>query len=112
MGKYVVAGTSNSSQSGNRREALAGISEYWLVFLDETGEEEQQISIGGDLEDELTTLLVSKDGSLVLGGNSNSDVSLKKKAEQKKGTDFWLLKMKTDGEILWQETYPHEQLHL
>ncbi|MFY8188389.1 MAG: T9SS type A sorting domain-containing protein [Flavobacterium sp.] len=105
LGKYVVAGTSNSSQSGNRREALAGISDFWLVFLDENGAEEQQISIGGDLEDELTTLLVSKDGSLVLGGNSNSDVSLKKRAEQKKGTDFWLVKMKTDGEILWQETY-------
>lgn len=103
--KYIVAGTSNSSVSGTRSTALAGTSDFWFVCLDANGNETNQFSVGGDRNDELMCMLLSKDNNLLVGGYSNSEVAHQKAAELKKGTDFWVLKIKPNSEIMWQETY-------
>lgn len=104
-GGYILGGSSNSPESGNKTEKCYGGSDYWIVKLDKNGEMEWQKAYGGDGEDQLYALFQSKDGNYIMGGNSSSGVTGNKNASNKKGTDFWVVKIDTNGEIIWQQTY-------
>lgn len=104
-GGYLLGGYSNSPESGNKTEKCYGNGDYFVVKLDKTGKVEWQKVYGGDGDDQLYVVYESRDGNYLLAGNSNSGTSGNKSASAKNGTDFWLLKIRPDGEILWQETY-------
>ncbi len=63
-----------------------------------------QRTLGGDKDDQLTSLIQTREGMFVLGGSSNSGAT-NSKSKGNKGTDFWVLKLDDKGEIIWQETY-------
>jgi Secretion system C-terminal sorting domain len=75
------------------------------VKLDRAGEIEWQKVYGGEGDDQLYAIRQAYDGNYVLGGNSSSGTTGNKNASNQSGTDFWVVKIDTDGEILWQETY-------
>jgi len=104
-GGYLLGGYSNSPESGNKTEKCYGNGDYLVVKLDKDGAVEWQKVYGGDGDDQLYVLHEAYDGNYLLAGNSNSGTSGNKNASAKNGTDFWVLKIKPDGEILWQETY-------
>lgn len=104
-GGYLLGGSSNSPESGNKSEKCYGQSDYWVVKLDSKGELEWQKAYGGEGDDQLQAVLLSRDGNYLLAGSSNSATTGNKNASNGKGTDFWLLKIDTTGEILWQKTY-------
>jgi hypothetical protein len=102
---YIIGGNSNSPISGNKTEDNKGIGDYWILKIDEKGEILWQKTIGGDNDDELSTIHQTIDGNYIVGGNSNSDSSNKKSKGNESGTDFWVLKLDNKGDIIWQETY-------
>lgn len=102
---YILGGSSNSPESGNKTEKCYGGSDYWIVKLDKNGAMEWQKAYGGDGDDQLYALFQSKDGNYIMGGNSSSGVTGNKNTSNKKGTDFWVVKIDTNGEIIWQQTY-------
>ncbi|HMI07863.1 MAG TPA: hypothetical protein VK528_09985, partial [Flavobacterium sp.] len=102
---YILGGYSNSPQSGNKRDDNIGIGDYWVLKLDRKGETEWEKVIGGDKDDQLYTVHQTYDGGFILGGNSNSQATNSKSKGNGKGTDFWIVKLDTDGEMQWQETY-------
>jgi Secretion system C-terminal sorting domain len=104
-GGYVVGGYSNSPISGNKTEDNMGVGDYWVLKLDGNGEIQWQRTIGGDKDDQLYVVHQTYDGNYIVGGNSNSGESNSKKKNNIKGTDFWVLKLQSNGETLWQETY-------
>ncbi|WP_296146975.1 T9SS type A sorting domain-containing protein [uncultured Flavobacterium sp.] len=104
-GGYLLAGYSNSPESGNKTEKCYGQGDYFIVKLDKEGNTEWQKAYGGDGDDQPYALLESHDGNFVIAGNSNSGTTGNKNSSNKKGTDFWMLKIDASGEILWQETY-------
>jgi len=104
-GGYLLGGSSNSPESGNKSEKNYGQSDYWVFKLDTKGELEWQKVYGGEGDDQLQALLQSKDGNYLLAGSSSSATSGNKNASNGKGTDFWMLKIDASGEILWQKTY-------
>ncbi len=116
-GGYVLGGSSNSPSltqtlskgdgfTGNKTEECLGQSDYWIIKLDKDGNEQWQEVVGGTGDDQLYVVLTTKDGNLVLAGNSNSETGENKTRSNESGTDFWMVKLKAeDHSILWQETY-------
>ncbi|QRY55553.1 T9SS type A sorting domain-containing protein [Sphingobacterium siyangense] len=104
-GGYLLGGSSNSPESGNKSEKNYGQSDYWIIKLDQKGKLEWQKVYGGEGDEQLQAVLQSKDGNYLLAGSSSSATSGNKNVSNGKGTDFWMLKIDTSGEIIWQKTY-------
>jgi hypothetical protein len=104
-GNYLVAGTSNSSVSGDKTEENLGLNDYWLLQLDPFGNLVWQKTIGGTQDDNLFTVTATKDGGFIVGGNSNSSTSTTKTRGSEKGSDFWVVKFDAESSIQWQESY-------
>lgn len=104
-GGYVVGGWSASDISGDKTEDTNGTADFWVLKLDNQGEIVWQNSIGGNNADNLYSLVETIDGGFLLGGRSNSDLSGDKTEESRGGSDFWIVKINADGEVLWDKTY-------
>ncbi len=116
-GGYIVGGYSNSPSltlpKGKGTDAIPkkddniGIGDFWVIKIDRDGNEQWQKTIGGNQDDQLYIVHQTLDGNYVVGGNSNSPLTPEGGTGTKsiKGTDFWVLKLGQEGEILWQETY-------
>ncbi len=102
---YLVGGYSNSPTSGNKTQDNIGTGDYWILKLDSNGEIQWQRTIGGDKDDQLNTVHQTYDNNYIIAGNTNSGETHSKTKSNTKGTDFWVLKLQTNGETLWQETY-------
>lgn len=63
-----------------------------------------QNSIGGLVEDDLFTLLQTRNGSFILGGESWSGISGDKTESNFLYNDFWIVKVDSTGNIVWQNT--------
>jgi len=102
---FLVGGTSNSPISGNKTSPHFGGADYWVIKIDENGNELWQTTYGGDKEEQLFALSTTLEGGFLIGGNSNSEASHNKAKSNENGTDFWVLKTDAKGLIEWQETY-------
>ncbi|UPT69703.1 MAG: T9SS type A sorting domain-containing protein [Flavobacterium sp. JAD_PAG50586_2] len=105
-GGFLLGGSSNSPDTGTKTEKNIGQSDYWIVKLDNDGNERWQKTIGGSGDDQLYALHTLADGNYMLAGSSNSESGDDKRSANESGSDFWILKIdKETKEILWQETY-------
>jgi hypothetical protein len=104
-GGYILGGSSNSPESGNKTEKCFGGSDYWVLKTDEDGEVLWQKTFGGDTDDQLYVIHQTWDGNYITGGNSHSDATGNKYKSNGKGSDFWVVKFDDKSDILWQETY-------
>lgn len=91
LGHFIIGGVSDSDVSGNKTSALRGGYDYWLIGLDEDGNELWQRSIGGVADDALTRMALRPNGSFVVGGHSKSDIGFEKTENNLGVNDFWVL---------------------
>ena len=75
-GGFLLAGTSFSNQSGDKKENNLGGSDVWLVRLDENGEELWQKTLGTKSNDEASAVVQSLDKGFFVAGNINSNKQL------------------------------------
>lgn len=104
-GGYLIGGYSNSPASGNKSQDNIGIGDFWILKTDAKGTIEWQKTIGGDQDDQLFALEQAYDKGYIVAGNSNSGSGNAKTEGNIDGTDYWVLKLDENGEILWQKTY-------
>lgn len=104
-GGCIVGGYSNSPASTEKSLDPYGEGDYWVIKLDKNGETEWEYIFGGEGDDHLYSILQMKDGNYILGGSSASGSSGNKSLSNKKGTDFWVIKLDSMGQPLWQQTY-------
>ncbi len=64
-----------------------------------------QKTIGGSDVDGLTTMIETSDGGFFVGGTSSSNISGEKTEDSRGLSDYWILKLDSNGNILWQKTY-------
>jgi hypothetical protein len=103
-GGCIVGGYSSSGISGNKTESNRGLKDYWVVKLTNLGTIEWQKTYGGNSTDILYSILVLEDGNYILSGTSASNISGEKTENSKGGGDFWILKIDSMGNIIWQKT--------
>jgi len=123
-GGFILAGTSSSGNSFQKKDNCKGLTDFWVIKLDASGGEQWQRTIGGDGQDELLCAFQTKDDGYILGGSSSSSPSsvtnikaegkmdsfpqtdLYSKSEKSRGNmDYWIVKLDKEGVIEWQKTY-------
>lgn len=103
-GGYLIGGASTSDISGDKTDNSRGFFDYWIVKLNETGSVDWQSTVGGSDLDELLTAYQLSDGLYLLAGASQSGISGEKTENSHGLNDFWILKMDSAANILWQNT--------
>ncbi len=103
-GGYIVGGYSDSGASGDKTEASNGQRDYWVLKLDSNGGIVWQNGIGGSLIDRVQATFQTADGGYIIGGFSTSGISGDKTAISQGGSDYWLVKLNSNGTIAWQKT--------
>lgn len=103
-GTYLVGGSSDSNISGEKTENSLGENDYWILIINEDGDILQQKTIGGGASEFLTTAIVADDGNYIIGGYSSSDASEFKSENSHGFNDYWVLKLDTDLNIIWENT--------
>jgi len=88
-GGYIVAG--NTSSSG------AGETDIWFLKLTSDGEIEWQKTYGGNKGDSVSSIQQTGDGGYIVLGDTSSFSA--------EGSDCWILKLSSGGDIEWQKTY-------
>ena len=87
-GGYIVAGSTESFGAGG--------SDFWVFKLKTNGDVEWQKTYGGTEHDRARAIQETSDGYIVAG----STYSFSQGED-----DFWVLKLKPDGEVEWQKSY-------
>ena len=113
-GGFILAGTSSSDKSGDKKENCKGKEDFWIIKLDAKGGEIWQRTIGGSGQEKLLSIAQTSDGGFILGGTSSSNQSEPDetgvtdkygKTEDSRGSlDYWIVKLDAKGEIKWQKT--------
>ncbi|MBP7713944.1 MAG: T9SS type A sorting domain-containing protein [Bacteroidota bacterium] len=103
-GGYILGGYSLSDISGDKTEGTQGGNDYWVVKLDASGNIQWQNTIGGNNDDNLTSIQQTTDGGYILGGYSYSDISGDKTENSQGSDDYWVVKLNASGNIQWQNT--------
>lgn len=110
-GGFIIGGSSDSASTENstnpnqKSQDNRGNMDYWVLKLDHMGKTIWQKTFGGDYADLLRTITPTADSGFVVGGYSNSPQSGDKTSDSFNNSgDFWILKIKADGTILWQQT--------
>ncbi|MFN3967492.1 T9SS type A sorting domain-containing protein [Flavobacterium sp.] len=103
-GKILVGGYSNASISGEKTEVSRGNYDYWILKLDASGSILWDKTIGGNSLDGLTDFFETNDGNYMVAGASESSNTGEKTDPSRGGSDIWILKLDTMGNIIWQKT--------
>jgi uncharacterized repeat protein (TIGR01451 family) len=103
-GNFILVGTSNSGISGNKTTVNNGGNDYWIIKIDNLGNEIWQKSYGGSNSDEARDIIELNDGNFLIAGASNSNISGDKNEDSRGFYDYWILKISESGNIIWQKT--------
>ena len=104
-GGYLLAGMTTSGLSGDKSQPSRGGYDIWIVKVNSAGTKEWDASFGGSNHEEVHAMAETLDGSLILGGISNSPVSGDQSNAPKGATDFWLLKTDSLGNKIWDASF-------
>lgn len=102
----IIAGTSNSDKSGLKSENSKGNYDFWIVKLDKNANVIWDKTIGGNLDDKLTSVSLAHDGNIILFGESQSGKTGDKSQAGFGEKDYWVVKISSsNGSKIWDKTY-------
>ena len=104
-GGYFVTGRSESDVTGDKTIPSKGMVDFWLLKLNSTGGIVWQKGIGGSGNDMFSGSLPTSEGGYLLYGTSFSMISGDKTEVSRGLSDYWIVKIDVDGNILWDKTY-------
>lgn len=96
---YVIAGESFSGNTvgGDKDTPSYGVSDVWMLHLDQFGDIVGQYSIGGVSYEQLRTVKMDSIGNIIIGGSSSSDsTTLITENSFNESSDFWVVKFHID----------------
>ena len=102
-GDYLVGGSSYSNNfdvSGNN-----GGSDFWVLRLDNNGALLWERNLGGMGSEWAWGLDATIDDGLVVCGRTNTGNGSGDVSGTNGGIDFWLVKLDSDGQLEWENTY-------
>lgn len=110
-GGFLLCGQSDSGADYDKSEASRGVTDYWVVKVDDQGNKQWDKRFGSSDEDFLTTAVASPDGGCLLVGFTGigSDIATKKAPDGDRtealssGCDVWLVKIDAAGNKQWDK---------
>ncbi|WP_353164087.1 hypothetical protein [Empedobacter brevis] len=103
-GGILLAGSSDSGKGRDKTENSKGLHDYWVIKLDAGKHLQWQKTLGGSGNDFLRQVIKTQDGGYLLAGESNSGKSSDKQDDGFGGFDYWLIKLDSKGNVLWEKT--------
>ncbi len=103
-GGYIFGGFSQSGISGNKTEPNLGLYDYFIFKLDADGNLVWQNTMGGSGDEKLHAIVELNDGGFICGGTSES-TDYDHTAPIKGTEDYWVLRLDSEGNILWNKCY-------
>lgn len=103
-GNYIVAGTSRSSNTGDKTEVSRGGDDLWIIKLSTSGTIIWQKTYGGSGFDLFGEIIPTNDNGFIAASSSTSNISGEKTAASYGAADYWITKMDANGTIQWQKT--------
>lgn len=103
-GGYLLSAISNSNISSDKTENSKGGDDFWLVKIDPQGNILWDKTIGGSGTDDPYQICYKNDNHIYVGGNSDSNISDDKTENSRGGRDFWIMKIDSTANILWDKT--------
>ena len=100
---YLLAGWSRSGINIDKSEPNKGGADFWVIKINNQGEKIWDRTFGGNNNDYLNTIKLSKNGNYILTGGSASGISGDRNITSLGGTDCWLLEIDPQGNIVWQQ---------
>ncbi|MDD2983507.1 MAG: T9SS type A sorting domain-containing protein [Crocinitomicaceae bacterium] len=104
-GNFILACGSESGVSGDKDSPSYGGGDVWIMKISPNQDIIWQKSFGGTGYETPSAVLETPEGDLLIGGTSNSPISGNLTSGNQGGNDYWLIKLKADGEIIWQNNY-------
>jgi len=101
---YILGGYSLSNASSEKTENSRGVTDYWIIKLNKAGNIQWDKTIGSSGYDYLHAIQQTSDCGYILGGYSYSNISGEKTENSKGGDDYWVVKLKSNGNIQWDKT--------
>lgn len=122
-GGWLLAGESASPVSGTKTSPRFGATDFWIVRIDDEGNQLWEQSFGGVGTEgtgslfryyayTVTRIKRTSDGGFLLVGNSNSPQAGMKTAPRIGSADYWVLKLGPEPPSLRGEVTPKGQFHL
>lgn len=102
---YIMGGDSQSGIGADKTETLRGVTDWWILKIDLNGSLLWEKTLGGNLEDVMLDIQPTMDGGYIAAGKSLSPPSAEKTAAGFGLDDFWIVKMDSDGNPVWDATY-------
>ncbi|MDR0664156.1 MAG: hypothetical protein LBF86_01355, partial [Helicobacteraceae bacterium] len=96
---YVIAGYSYSNDDDiTDHRGYTGISDFWIVKLDENGDIEWKKTLGGSAGDVATSIQqTNDDGYIVAGYSASTDGDITGHHGSVGAADYWIVKLDKDG---------------
>ena len=91
VGQLILGGVSGSDASGNKKTALRGGYDFWVVGLNKSQQKSWELPVGGSANDALTQVSRLRNGALVFGGHSESNAGFEKTEASAGLNDFWVV---------------------
>ena len=102
---YIVGGFSFSGISGNKSEANRGQDDFWAIRITALGNIVWDRTFGGDLEDELARVMISRQNEILLSGTSYSTLSGDKTELNLGAEQTWMVLCDTSGNKIMDKTF-------
>jgi len=104
-GGFLLGGRSRSNIGFEKSENSRGNShDFWILKLSPQGVIEWQKTIGSTDTDLLSDMLITPENDILVGGTSAGLISGDKTVASNGLSDFWVLKLTSTGDILWQKS--------
>jgi hypothetical protein len=104
---FILAGKTSSDSSGNKMSHMLPNSDfdYWVVKLSSSGNLiwEKDFQAAGN--DNLWSINLTSDGGYIIGGTSTSTTGPVKSDVCRGGTDYWIIKLDDQGNVMWDKTF-------
>ncbi len=103
-GNYILACSSPNGSHAQKAEIGNGGTDCWIIKVNTDGNIIWENTIGGAGADTPFDIQSLNDGSSIVVARSDSNISGDKTQNNKGALDYWLFKLNTEGDIVWQNT--------
>ncbi len=92
-GGFLLACQSGSGISGTKTSPKYGNFDFWIIKIDQDGNIEWDETFGGDKYDQVHSVITTKEGDIVIGGYSESNISTTKNGANLGNGDYWVARL-------------------
>lgn len=103
-GRYLLCGQSSSRISGTKTVDSKGFDDYYIIKIDEDGNQLWDKAYGGDVIDYLVAAAITPDDGFILAGYTRSGASGDKSQPNLAYEDLWIVKTDSLGTKQWDKS--------